>query len=82
MPATVDKDGVHGVKVGRMPSGLAALMRTQATVQELTVEAALTGSKRKALEALLADPEVNSLSSAEKMLDEIVQLQGDHLRLK
>jgi alpha-galactosidase len=81
-PATVDKDGVHGVKVGKMPSGLAALMRTQATVQELTVEAALTGSRQKALEALLADPEVDSLSSAEKMLDEIIQLQGVYLNLK
>jgi alpha-galactosidase len=81
-PATVDNSGVHGVKVGRMPSGLAALMRTQATVQDLTVEAALTGSKKKALEALLADPEVGSLNSAEKMLDEIMQLQGDYLRLK
>ena len=81
-PATVDKDGVHGVKVGKMPSGLAAVMRTQATVQDLAVEAALTGSRQKALEALLADPGVDSLSSAEKMLDEIIQLQGDYLRLK
>ena len=81
-PATVDRNGVHGVKLGKMPSGLAALMRTQATVQELAVEAALTGSRQKALEALLADPVVDSFSSAEKMLDEIIQLQGDYLKLK
>jgi alpha-galactosidase len=80
-PATVDRSGVHGVKLGKMPFGLAALMRTQATVQELTVDAALAGSKQKALEALLADPTVDSLSSAEKMLDEILQLQSDYLRL-
>jgi len=81
-PATVDRNGVHGVKLGRMPSGLAALMRTQATVQELAVEAAITGSRQKALEALLADPGVDSLSSAEKMLDEMIRLQGEYLRLK
>ncbi len=78
-PATVDKNGVHGVKVGSMPTGLAALMRTQATVQDLCAEAAITGSKQKALEALLADPVVDSLASAQKMLDEILQLQKEWL---
>lgn len=78
-PASVDKNGVHGVKVGLMPSGLAALMRNQATVQDLCAEAAITGSKRKALEALLADPVVDSLTSAQKMLDEILQLQKEWL---
>ena len=81
-PAMVDKDGVRGVKLGGMPSGLAALMRNQATVQDLTVEAALTGSKEKALEALLADPGVDSLSSAEKTLNDIIQLQGEYLKLR
>jgi alpha-galactosidase len=78
-PATVDKSGVHGVKMGSMPSGLAALMKNEATVQELCAEAAITGSKQKALQALLADPVVDSLSSAEKMLDEIMQLQKEWL---
>jgi alpha-galactosidase len=78
-PATVDKNGVHGVKVGSMPSGLAGLMRNQATVQDLCAEAAITGSKQKALEALLADPIVDSVSSAQKMLDEILQLQKEYL---
>jgi alpha-galactosidase len=81
-PAIVDRNGVHGVKVGRMPSGLAGLMKNQATVQDLTVEAALTGSKQKALEALLASPIVDSLSGAEKMLDEILRVQRDYLRLR
>jgi len=81
-PATVDEDGVHGVKLGEIPSGLAGLMRNQAAVQDLTVEAALSGSKQKALEALLADPTVDSLNGAEKMLDEFLQLQGEYLKLK
>jgi len=81
-PATVDKNGVHGVKLGQIPSGLAGLMNHQAAVQNLVVETALTGSKQKALEALLAEPTVDSLSAAEKMLDEIIQLQGGYLKLK
>jgi len=81
-PAMVDKSGVHGEHLGNIPSGLAGLMRNQAAVQDLTVEAALTGSKQKALEALLADPTVESVSSARKMLDEVLQLQSEYLRLK
>jgi alpha-galactosidase len=54
-------------------------MRNQATVQDLTVEAALKGSKQRALEALLADPVVDSVGSAQKMLDEILQLQREWL---
>jgi alpha-galactosidase len=78
-PAIVDKNGVHGVHVGSVPSGLAGLMRSQATVQDLCAEAALTGSKEKALEALLADSVVDSIASAEKMLDEILFLQKEWL---
>jgi alpha-galactosidase len=79
-PATVDRDGVHGVKLGEIPSGLAGLMKNEATVQELAAQAALTGSKEKALEALLADPVVDSVSGAQKMLDEILQLQREWLQ--
>lgn len=78
-PATVDKKGVHGVPLGEMPKGLAALMRTEASVQDLVVEAALTSSKEFALQALLADPVVDSLTSAKKMLDAMLQLQREYL---
>jgi alpha-galactosidase len=78
-PAIVDKNGVHGVKLGQMPDGLAGLMRNQASVQYLTVEAALEGSKELALQALLADPVVDSVSSAQKMLDDILNLQKEYL---
>lgn len=80
-PAIVNKSGVHGVKLGELPKGIAALMNTQASVQDLCVEAALNGSRELALQALLADPVVDSLSSAEKMLDEILKLQREHLPL-
>jgi alpha-galactosidase len=74
-PARVDKNGVHPIKLGDMPKGLAALMRNQATVQDLVVEAALNGSKELALQGLLADPVVDSANSAQKMLDEVLKLQ-------
>ncbi|MHA1651646.1 MAG: family 4 glycosyl hydrolase [Candidatus Helarchaeota archaeon] len=80
-PATVDKHGVHGVKLRKIPKGIAALWRNQASVQDLVVEAALTGSKEIALQALLADPVVDSADNAKKMLDEILKLQHEYIKL-
>jgi alpha-galactosidase len=56
-------------------------MNTQASVQDLCVEAALKSSRELALKALLADPVVDSLSSAERMLDEILRVQREYLPL-
>jgi alpha-galactosidase len=79
VPAIVDKDGVHGVKLGALPKGIAALMRIQAAVQDLTVEAALTGSREMALQALLVDPVVDSVDRAEDLLDTMLDLQKPYL---
>jgi alpha-galactosidase len=78
-PAIVDKHGIHSMHLGEIPKGLAALMRTQASVQDLAVDAALTGSRELALQALLADPVVDNISSAENMLDEILNVQQEFL---
>ena len=45
VPVLVDKNGLQPTKVGALPPHLAALMRTNVNVQELTVEAALTGKR-------------------------------------
>lgn len=79
VPAIVDKDGVHGVKLGTFPRGIAGLLNNQVAVHDLTVEAALTGSRELALQALLVDPVVDNLKGAEQMLDMMLDLQKEHL---
>ena len=64
------------------PKGLAALLRTQASVQDLVVEAILQKSKKVALQALLADPVVNSISQAEKVLNSMLKLQEKYIQIK
>jgi len=81
-PAIVNKDGLHAVKLGDYPKGLAALLRTQASVQDLVVEAILTKSKEVALQALLADPVVDSQTQAENILDEFLRVQADYIQLE
>ena len=45
VPCLVDHNGVQPVRVGRLPPQLAALMQTNINVQELTVEAIITGRR-------------------------------------
>jgi alpha-galactosidase len=80
-PAIVNKDGLHAVQLGEFPRGTAGLLRNQATVQDLVVEAILTKSKDIALQALLADPVVDSYTQAEQMLDEMLRVQSEYIEL-
>jgi alpha-galactosidase len=79
VPAVVGADGVKGVKVGALPRGIAAMLNTQAHVQDLVVEAAVHGSRELALEALLADPVVNSYRAAVDTLDELLAVHAPYL---
>ncbi len=81
-PAIINNDGIHAIKLGEYPKGLAGLLRNQASVQDLAVETVLTKSKEIALQALLVDPLVNSATQAEKMLDEILRLESDYIYLE
>lgn len=67
VPVLVDKNGIHPCYIGNLPARLAALNRTNINVQELTVEAALTGDKDAVYHAVKLDP----LTSAILTLDEI-----------
>ena len=81
-PAIISRNGLQGIKLGDYPKGLAALLRTQASVQDLVVETILKKSKKIALQALLADPVVNSISQAEKTLNSMLKLQEKYIQIK
>ncbi len=78
-PALVNATGVHGVRVGDLPAGLAALMRREIDIQELTVEAAVSGDRNAALQALLLDPHVHSYAQAQHMLDDLLRAHAKRL---
>ena len=76
VPAIVDSSGIRGVGIGALPKGIAALVQLQATITELSVEAAIEGSYEKALEALLIDPVVNNIDAAKAILDEFLKVHA------
>ena len=67
VPCLVDRNGVQPVAVGALPPQLAALNRSNISVQTLAVEAALTGRKEHVFHAVAVDP----LTSAILTLDDI-----------
>lgn len=79
VPATVDAQGLHPMKVGAVPETFACYMRTHFSIHKLLTEAYRTKSKKLLLQAMLLDPNVNSITRAEKMLDEMLELQSEFL---
>ncbi len=79
VPATVDKNGVHGIKLSHYPRAFAGLLMNQVAVNDLTTEAALYQSKEAALQALLVDPVVHDARAAEAVLNTMLALQAKYL---
>jgi alpha-galactosidase len=80
VPIIVDAAGVHPVSLGPLPDPITKLLSVQASVQQLSVEAAMRGSKELALQALLIDPVIDSSINAPKLLDDIWQLNRPYIR--
>ena len=79
VPAVVDAAGIHPECVGPLPEGLAALCRTQVSIQLLLLEAYRRRSKQILLQALLLEPCVDSVERAEAMLERMLELQSEYL---
>jgi alpha-galactosidase len=75
VPCLVNGAGVQPTHVGALPPQLAALNRTNVNVQELTVEAALTGCVETVYHAVMLDP----LTAAVCTLDQIRAMVGEML---
>jgi alpha-galactosidase len=79
IPAIVGADEIYGMGMGELPTAIAALMDLQHSIMELVVEAAVTGDRQAALEALIIDPAVPDPEIAERILNEGLRLQADYL---
>jgi alpha-galactosidase len=79
VPCLVDGDGLHPQAMGALPPQLAALNRTFLNVCELTVRAALEGSREHVHHAALLDPNAAGTLSPEAiaaMVDELIEAHG------
>jgi alpha-galactosidase len=74
-PVYVDRNGIHPLHIGKIPSQLAALNQLQINMQRMAVQAAVTRKKDCIYHAALIDP----LASAVLSLPQIRQLTDDML---
>jgi len=82
VPCLVDKNGIQPVKVGALPPHLAALMQTNINVQNLTVEASLTGKREYIYHAAMLDPHTAAeldLDQIWKLVDDLIDAHGSML---
>jgi alpha-galactosidase len=80
--ALVNGQGIHPIRVGAMPEAIAAFLRLHISVQQLTVEAALKGDRKLALQALELEPFVAATLTIEetpKLLDELMAANATYL---
>ncbi len=69
VPLFVDAQGLHPVRVGDLPIQLAAMNQSNVTVQQLTVEAALTGNPELAMQAIAMDPLTSAVCTLKEVRD-------------
>ncbi|MFZ1792630.1 MAG: alpha-glucosidase/alpha-galactosidase [Anaerolineae bacterium] len=72
VPGVVQNGTVRGVRVGELPRGLASMLRREADIQYLVVQAAVNGDRNAALQALLLDPQIRSYAQATHLLEELL----------
>jgi len=82
VPCLVDKNGIQSKKIGALPKHLAALIRTNINVQELTVEAVLIQKKEKIYLAAMLDPHTVAgldLNQVWNLVDDLIEAHGEWL---
>jgi len=81
LPCLVDAQGIQPTHIGMMPPQLAALCQTNINVQDLTVEAALTGRREHIYHAVMLDPHTATVLTLDKiwaMCDELIAAHQKH----
>ncbi len=82
VPVYVDKGGFHPVYVGPLPPQCVTLTHVNVMVEEMAVEAALTGNPRLVFQAIAHDPltaAVLSLAEIKKMVNEMLKQNRPYL---
>ena len=82
VPVYVDKAGFHPVYMGALPPQCVALNHVSVMVEEMAVEAALTGNPRLVFQAIAYDPltaAVLSLAEIKQMVNAMFRQNRDYL---
>ncbi|SEF89708.1 6-phospho-beta-glucosidase [Thermomonospora echinospora] len=79
VPAVVGRSGPVPLTMGPLPGPVRGLTRAIHEYERLAADAAVTGDRRTALQALMAHPFIRSKHTAERILDEGLAAHREHL---
>ena len=71
--------GPQPISFGHMPAATRGLLQSMKAMEEVTIEAAITGDYGKALQAFTANPIVTSGNKAKALLDEMLEAHKAYL---
>ena len=75
----VSKNGMKPLTIAHYPKAVIGLISAVKTYESLAVEAAITGNKKLALEALVAHPLVRDYDVAKPLLEEMLEAHKEYL---
>ena len=79
VPAVANGAGIHGLGLDPLPESIAELCRREAALAGLVVDAAVTGSREIALQALLLDPMISDFCQADCILNDYLDAYAEWL---
>jgi alpha-galactosidase len=79
VPGVLSGLGVQGIGFPPLPEGIAELCRRELALSSLVIEAAATGDRKLALQALLLDPMVTDIDTARAILDDFLREFAEYL---
>ncbi len=74
VPVLASAFGLEPVRVGALPAHLAALNTLNATSEDLAVEGAVQGDRRKVFQAVALDPLTSAMLSLEEIHDLVKEM--------
>lgn len=75
----INASGAHPVNIGKFPPAQRGLLQMMKGMEELTIEAAITGDYELALQAFTLNPLIQSGDVAKELLDEMLQAHKEYL---
>jgi len=79
VPATVDRAGVHPFALGDLPEAILPMLNLKVSSLDLIIEAAMEGSRRKAVQAMINDPYCTDMAVMEKCVNELIDAELKYL---
>ena len=72
VPAVVDRAGIHPFALGELPKAIIPVLAHKTSSLDLIIEAAMEGSRKKAVQAMINDPHFTDISLADKVVNDLI----------